>query len=95
MRFLGIVLALAAAVTGFRAAWHWYNSSRVYIDPGWSGPAGPGPSEPVDPELQQSGWAVAILEAFEKASALNRKAALWTAWAVGLGALASIFGALS
>lgn len=88
-----IALAMLALFTGLKAAWHWYQSSKVKIDPGWS-PPGTGPSEPVDPELQQMDWAAATIMAFSQAAALNKTAALWTAVSVGLNAALAIIGGL-
>jgi hypothetical protein len=95
VRVLDFIFALAAAATGFRAAWCWRQSSKVPIDPGWSEPSGPGLPEPGEFAQQIIEWNAAATKAFDEAAALYRKAAWWTALAVGLAAVASIFGALS
>src|SRR5260370_1006166 len=95
MKAISIALAITTLVTGLKAAWHWYQSSRVIIDPGWTPPGLPGPSEPVMPEQQQTGWTVATITAFEEAASLNRTASLWTAASVGLSAASAVIGALA
>jgi hypothetical protein len=93
MKAASIALAMLALFTGLKAAWHRYQSSKVKIDPGWS-PPGMGPSEPVDPELQQMGWTVATITAFSEAAALNKTAALWTAVSLGLSVASTLIDAL-
>jgi hypothetical protein len=90
MKTISIVLATVALVTGLIAAQYWYRSSKVAIDPGWSGP-----TEPVLPELQQMGWTVAILKAARDVGDLNKTASLWTATSVAFGAASAIIGALA
>ena len=85
-----------ASLTGLTAAWYWYGSSKVAIDPGWWSPGNPsGLMEPVELEAQQMAWTAATLTAFNKAAPLNKKAALWTAVSVALGAASAILGALT
>src|SRR3982074_474512 len=42
MTHVSIVLASGALVCGLIAAWWWYQSSQIEIDPGWSLPGMPG-----------------------------------------------------
>lgn len=97
----GIVMALAALYVGIRAALIWKNASAVPTDPGWrtGPPIGESdtlrPSEPLDPVQAQMDWIVAIMEANAKSAALNRRAAIWTAWAVGLSVASSVLGVLA
>jgi hypothetical protein len=93
MRMAAILLALAALLTGLRAAWRWFQSSKVTIDPGWTGEHGS--MEPVLPELQQSGWTSGTMKAFTEAAAPNKSASLWTAASVGLSAISAVAGALA
>jgi hypothetical protein len=88
MEVVSIVLAVAAFLVGLKAARDWYVSSQIVPDPGWS-------VEPGELSLSQMGWLAALMEASSKSAELNRTAALWTAWSVGLSAAASIAGNLS
>jgi hypothetical protein len=90
MKYISVAFALGALVTGLKAAFHWYKASEVAIDPGWTQEN----PEPVDEELKQMCWNVAIIDAAQKSAALNKVAALWTAAAVVLGAVSSLIGSL-
>lgn len=91
-----ITLAVAAFGVGMKAAQLWYLASVIQPDPGWPKEPVMGlPFEPVDPIQSQQGWTVAILEASRKSAALNAQAAKWTAWAVGLGSVAAVLGAVA
>jgi len=57
--------------------------------PGWMQA---GLSEPGDAEMSHMAWLYAVLEASQKSADLNKRAALWTAGAVVLGAITSILG---
>jgi hypothetical protein len=95
-RLITIAFAAMAFLTGLTAAWYWYGSSKVAIDPGWRSPANPsGPMEPVEPEAQQMAWTAATLKALNEAAALNKVAASWTAVSVALNAASAILGALA
>lgn len=92
MKYASIVFAALALGTGLVAAWRWFESSRVQIDPGW-GPPGSGRGfEPVSESGKAIGWTTATLDAFRKVSDLNRKAALWTAATVLLSTLSAVTG---
>ena len=89
MRYTAILLSLLAAGAGAKAAWHWYVSSKVEIDPGWTLP-GLGRSEPVDEVQQSMEWLMATIRAFNEVATLNKIAAKWTAASVALSAAAAI-----
>ena len=85
-----IVTALAALHVGIRAALIWRDASAVSTDPGWR--IGPPIDEndavklmePLDPIQAQMDWIVAVMQPGAKSADLNRKAAISTAWALGL-----------
>ncbi len=98
---LSIVTAIAALFVGIRAALIWKAASAVPTDPGWrTGPPidendASKPIEPLDPVQAQMDWIVAIMKANAGSADLNRKAAIWTAWAVGLSVASSLLGVLA
>jgi hypothetical protein len=57
MRSVSIGLAVCALVSGLVAAFRWYQSSIVKIDPGWTRDA----PEPVIPQLRQMAWDLAMM----------------------------------
>lgn len=89
MKWAGIALAVLAMISGLVAAWHWRQSAKVPVDPGWGFPGGGHAIEPVDQDASNTGWIVALIAAGNAAADLNRKAATWTAVSVAMGALAS------
>jgi hypothetical protein len=90
-----IGFAIATFAVGVRAARLWYLASVIQPDPEWPREPVMGlPLEPVEPTQSQQGWTMAILEALSKSAAFNARAAKWTAWAVGLGSVSAILGAL-
>jgi hypothetical protein len=90
MKCATIMLAILAGGVGLRAAQLWFFASRVQPIPMW---AELNTMEPLDHVQAQSHWIGGLLKASTESSELNKRAALWTAWAVGLGALGSIAGA--
>jgi hypothetical protein len=80
-----IVLAFATLVASLTAAWYWLKSSRVEI-----GTAPSMPSISDIPEVHILEAQVAIIQS----SAINAKAARWTAAAAVLGAVTSVWGAV-
>jgi hypothetical protein len=94
MKSASIACATIGLVTGLIAAWQWYKSSKVEIDPGWSLPGTGGHTEPVIPELRDLDLHAGTITAFRDAANLNKIAALWTAVTVLAAAASSIFGAL-
>ena len=77
--FLGVASALASA----RAALLWRKASICALDPGGGQTSGVH-------SAQQDAWIVALMAAYSEASALNGRAALWSAIAALLAALTSL-----
>lgn len=78
MKYAIAIFATGALITGLKAAYHWYQSSEVQIDPGWTA-ANP---ETVDRDLRQMAQHGAIIEAAGRSAMLNKIAARWTAASV-------------
>lgn len=93
MKLAGITLAFGALVTGLVAAWYWYQSSRIQVEPIWP-EGGLGPVEPGERMDAEAGWIGGTLAANSKSAELNAKAAIWTACSVLLAGLSSILSAL-
>jgi hypothetical protein len=64
MKWASVGLALLAAVTGLVAAFYWYRSSKIQIEPTWL-------AEPGDTQLSQMGWMAGMMKAFMKSADLN------------------------
>jgi hypothetical protein len=84
-----ILFSIATAVCGFRAARLWYLSSLPTPDEFQE------PSSSISDDVE--GHALSILvtlqstqHAVTAASLLNKKAAIWTAWTAGFGAVAAL-----
>jgi len=77
---------VAAVVTGFVSVRLWYKSAQVSSDPFMGG------VESGEESTAQGQWIAAILCDSMEVARLNRKAALMTAWSVGIGAAATILG---
>jgi hypothetical protein len=96
-----IATALASLFVGIQAALIWRDASMIPTDPGWrtglpmAGADAMKPIEPVEQSQAQMGWIVAIMDANAKSADLNRKAAIWTAWAVGLSVASGLFGTIA
>jgi hypothetical protein len=110
MRGASIISAAVALVTGLIAAWYWFRSSGLEIDPMW-------PKTKVDtsglkrgtwawrirllstevvlPENWQLDFSAATKLAFLESGRLNSIAALWTAISVVSSAVSSIVGAIA
>jgi peptidoglycan/LPS O-acetylase OafA/YrhL len=87
MRLIVFSFAIGALFAGLVAAWYWYQSTKV-------------PLKTTQPdakgiEMAALGLAAGAYEAYRKVSALNKKAALWTAASVVLGAISAVIGALN
>jgi hypothetical protein len=80
--------AAAAVLTGIASARLWYKSAQVSSDPFMGG------VQSGDELIGQGQLLTAILRDADEAAKLNRKAALLTAWSVGIGAVASILGSI-
>jgi hypothetical protein len=72
------------------AAWYWHSSAKVRIVLPWA-PRAVGRPLDLDEEREEIGeWILATMTAFTDAASLSRKAALWTAASVVLGATSAI-----
>ncbi|SEE86403.1 hypothetical protein SAMN05444161_7515 [Rhizobiales bacterium GAS191] len=89
MKTLDSALEVLAAISGFIAAWYWYQASRVNPSP-WS-EDNPAPAT-MNPIVGSMMWTGATADAIKKSGELNSKASIWTALAVGLGAIATLVG---
>lgn len=87
MKYLELVLAVAAFITGLLAAGYWYKASRVQPDPSLGRG---GYVEPGIHSLAQDAWNAALIQSASESARLNKIAALWTAVAVALNALAAL-----
>ena len=72
-----------SAITGFIGAYYWLRSARVPITP-------IGDFEPLDEADKATFWNASLMDAFQKSSALNRNAAMWTGVAVILAGAGEI-----
>jgi hypothetical protein len=91
-----VIADFAALFTGLRAALLWKNASKVGPDPGWrTSDADPDENKPIEPgdsSGSDKAWIAALIVASSKSGDLNRKAAIWTAWAVGWSAASALLG---
>ena len=94
MKWLSLVLATGACITGLVAARLWYKASEVQIDSGSQPPGTGGPIEPAAKAAQAIVWSVTTIQAFNAVANLNRKAAFWTAASIMLTALSAIYAAM-
>lgn len=83
---LAFGLATLGLLFGLGAAWYWFQSTRVPIDP-LNGD--PNAIMSVEPELMQQDWLVAQLNANQEVGRLNTIAAILTAVAVVLSTASS------
>ena len=88
MQIVSLAVAAAACGTGLRAAYLWWQASRIPVVPAWY-------VEPGEAEASMQGWIAALLEASNKSGTQNAAAAVWTAWSVGLSGVASLLGAVN
>jgi hypothetical protein len=94
MKAISILLAFAALITGLVGAFYWLKSSIVPIDR-WGRQEHPGPFPPHEHQAANTLWQAGMFEAAQKTARLNMKAAFWTAVAVALSGLSSIFSLLA
>jgi hypothetical protein len=86
MKCATIIFALLAFATGSVAAWHWYKSTTEQ----------PPEMDRLDSVIRDEITKLTPVEAWLiRGAQRNRKAAIWTAAAVVLGAVSSVLGALS
>lgn len=78
----------AAVLTGIGSARLWYKAAQVSSDPFMGG------VESGDELMGHGQLLDAILRDSTESAKMNRKAALMTAWSVGIGAVASILGSI-
>ena len=94
MKCVSVVFALTAFFTGLAAAWYWYKSSKIVIDPGWGLPGVDAYIEPVMHEQKQLDLQVATDRAMQQIGSLNKTASLWTAASVTFSSASSITSSL-
>ncbi len=85
---LGLFLAVAALISGLIAAYYWFRSAEVRLKKLGNF------AEPVNEAVLDSftQWIFEIADNIKDAAALNKRAAIWTAVSVVLGAIASVIG---
>lgn len=83
-----LIIAVLACVTGLRAAYLWWQASRIPVNPAWI-------VEPGETTDSLQGWVAAMLEASFRSSKKNARAAVWTGVSAGLSGLTALFGAMS
>ncbi len=86
---IAIGLSLGGFITGIRAAYLWWQSTRVPVDP-LNGD--PNAIESGDSDFANLQWRAAQFRADQQIGRLNARAAGWTALAVVLGTLSSVVG---
>ncbi len=84
------LLALIALGIGLRASLLWLDSTKIPVVPAWPNN---GTTEPGDSELSMMGWIVGQLNANERVSKVNARAAKWTAAAVVVSGISGVLGA--
>jgi len=92
VKCVAIGTAILAFLIGLRAAHLWYQASKVGAHPFWEHD---GRIEPVDPTLASQHMIVALNVAAQESGALNRHAAIWTAFSVAASAASALFGAFA
>jgi hypothetical protein len=88
MQIVSFAVAAAACGTGLRAAYLWWQASRIPVVPAWH-------VEPGEAEASMQGWIAALLDASSKSGVQNASAAIWTGVSVGLSGVASLLGAVN
>jgi hypothetical protein len=85
------MLSAVAAVVGFVAAFYWYKSATVRVNPKWPTADSVEPGDPHGSLMFANGITAeqgrATIETLGKAARFNKKAAIWTAVAVALAAV--------
>ena len=92
MNMVNFAASLLGAGFGLYAAILWLKASRVPVVTPW---ADNSLLEPVESDRKQAEWTAAILDAFQQASDLNRRASVWTALAVLFGLLPTAANVMS
>ena len=83
LRIISVAVAFLAACIGLIAAWYWLRASQIPIKSCWNTGDGELGEEHHD-------WIVNTITAMNQSAGLNKKAALWTAVSVALGAIATV-----
>lgn len=86
------ILALATLFSGGASAYYWYQSSKVMVMPM---EMINGELQPISIESNSNEWIRAVYLGIEKAGSFNKKASIFTALAVSLGAIASCISVFS
>jgi hypothetical protein len=94
VKVISILFAIAALITGLVGACYWYKSSIVPIDR-WGRNEHPSSFRPHEHQAANTLWLGGMFEAAQKTARLNRVAALWTAFAVVLSGVSSLFSSLA
>lgn len=92
MKWIGIALAVIACAVGLNAALLWRRAAKIEAVPLW---AQLDTCEPTDQSQAQAEWLCGVLEAARLSNALNKRAAIWTAFAVLLSTSASLLSSLT
>ncbi|WP_296615513.1 hypothetical protein [Sphingomonas sp.] len=85
-------VAIVSFVAGMRAAILWYRASKVNVAPIWEHD---GQIEPIDPTRASQHLIIATYQTMQQSSALNRRAAVWTALSVVAGAASTLIAVLT
>jgi HAMP domain-containing protein len=88
MKATSIVFAGAALGAGLYAAWLWYCSTTIKIDPALH------KMDDGRDAFRMMEWIENVMKSTTEISHLNANAAIWTAITVVLGALSTVCGAL-
>lgn len=83
----GVSLEILSAAAGLYAAYCWWDASSAKIDPGWR-------TEPGEGDMVQAQWTTGIMKSIVASARLNKRASIWTALAVLLGAISNILATL-
>lgn len=86
MKYVELILAVAAFVTGLLAAQYWYKASHIQTVPKW----GYSGESQWAQALGQHHWTGQLIASTSESARLNKIAALWTAAAVALNAFAAL-----
>ncbi len=91
IRVLFFATSFASAIAASGAAWFWYLSSKPSPEP-LPGPEGSVDDVPALHIIQASVQIYEIHQVLLETSRLNKRAAIWSAFAAALGALATVLG---
>jgi hypothetical protein len=80
---LTTIFAALAVISGLVAAWYWYQSTKPTVPPVVE-----------DNVMHAMKWFNGVKDTADQTARANKKAALWTAASVLLGAISTLSGAL-